>query len=152
MKAKDAAMRKSQKGMDVSLQRLGIDQIVTDNGRSIVPNTKASKKLTCAFCSGNHRITYCEEKSTQSLNSRVYSLSLEDKLQNEEKMLRDYLKVAVPLLVECGKGDVFGRVTDEQRRQSFLLIAASPICGMDLGHVESLNYQLSFIDSRRQPE
>ena len=39
----------------------------------------------------------------------------------------------MPLLVECGKGDVFGRVTDEQRRQSFLLIAASPICGMDLG-------------------
>lgn len=80
----------------------------------------------------------------------MYSLST--KTPDEEKNLKTCLRSAIPLSIGGGKGALFGGVTPTQRKQYFVLISATPIDGMDVGHVENLNYQVSFIDNRGKCE
>lgn len=95
---------RSKKRFDATLQVAGYSQTVADGEECIAVNGKASAKIHCQFCNGNHRVSGCVKRKILKEKGREYALTTEnpsiaDDLHRRLESSVPFTSLSIPLSI-----------------------------------------------------
>ena len=130
------------KKLKASVQRMGLSQTILGDQYDLQVNGKASARIHCSFCDGNHAVNSCT-KRTDWISQQFHEYDLSTNNDSEAK-LRSVLKLSMPT-VTCAPESVFNKIERSLKSKNFIIRKAFHVKGKPTNQIESMNFCIDFL-------